>query len=126
MILRRLAHNLREQNWTAIAIEFVLLVLGVFLGFQAQQWASERAERQLGHVHLARILNDLCISSETNELNLSRLSGFGRNQFRAVDSLRKRSLPEPQRMPSPTASPILARSVPFDGGFMPLMGSARG
>jgi hypothetical protein len=34
MILRRLAQSLREQNWTAIGIEFVLLVLGVFLGIQ--------------------------------------------------------------------------------------------
>ena len=28
MILRRLSQSLREQNWTAILIEFVLLVLG--------------------------------------------------------------------------------------------------
>ena len=42
MILRRLAHNLREQNWTAIAIEFVLLVLGVFLGIQVANWNEDR------------------------------------------------------------------------------------
>jgi hypothetical protein len=40
MLLRRLAENLKEQNWTAISIEFVLLVLGVFFGIQAQQWQS--------------------------------------------------------------------------------------
>ncbi len=46
MILRRLAQNLREQNWTAICIEFVLLVLGVYLGLQAQDWSKQRADRE--------------------------------------------------------------------------------
>ena len=31
MILRRLTQSLKEQNWTAIWIEFILLVTGVFL-----------------------------------------------------------------------------------------------
>ena len=37
-MLRRLTQSLREQNWTSITIEFVLLVLGVFLGIQAANW----------------------------------------------------------------------------------------
>lgn len=45
MVLRRFADHLRRQDWAAIAIEFVLLVLGVFLGLQAQEWASERDRR---------------------------------------------------------------------------------
>ena len=31
MILRRLSQSLKDQNWTAIVIEFVLLVVGVCL-----------------------------------------------------------------------------------------------
>ena len=46
MILRRLSHNLRNQNWTAIAIEFVLVVLGVFFGILAANWNLERVERR--------------------------------------------------------------------------------
>ncbi len=42
MILRRFAEALKQQNWTAIAIEFVLLVLGVFLGIQVSNWNAER------------------------------------------------------------------------------------
>ena len=38
MILRRLTTNLRAQNWTAIAIDFLIVVLGVFLGIQASNW----------------------------------------------------------------------------------------
>lgn len=46
MILRRLSANLRAQNWTAIGIEFVLLVLGVYLGILAANWNLERVARQ--------------------------------------------------------------------------------
>lgn len=46
MILRRLTANLQAQNWTAIAVEFVLLVMGVYLGILAANWNLERLERQ--------------------------------------------------------------------------------
>ncbi|HRY00677.1 MAG TPA: hypothetical protein P5171_11165 [Xanthomonadaceae bacterium] len=45
MIFRRFAQHLRQQNWAEVTVEFTLLVLGVFLGLQAQDWADERAER---------------------------------------------------------------------------------
>jgi uncharacterized membrane protein len=46
MIMRRLALSLKEQNWTAICVEFVLLVLGVFLGIQAANWNEQRERNQ--------------------------------------------------------------------------------
>jgi len=46
MILRRLSANLRAQNWTAIAIEFVIVVLGVFIGTQVANWNQARLEKQ--------------------------------------------------------------------------------
>ena len=45
MILRRLTTNLRAQNWTAIAIDFLIVVLGVFLGIQASNWNQARVDR---------------------------------------------------------------------------------
>jgi hypothetical protein len=59
MILRRLAHNLREQNWTAIVIEFVLLVLGVFLGMQVSNWNQARVDDERARGYLARMRSDL-------------------------------------------------------------------
>ncbi len=45
MILRRLSQSIKEQNWTAIWIEFILLVAGVFLGIQVSNWNAARIER---------------------------------------------------------------------------------
>ena len=59
MIMRRLAQHLREQNWTAIFIEFVLLVLGVFLGIQVANWNEDRLTRAKAEVFTARLKEDL-------------------------------------------------------------------
>ena len=66
MILSRITTALREQNWVAVAIEFVIVILGVVIGFQITAWNAERAEvareaaylRQLD-VELTTILADL-------------------------------------------------------------------
>jgi hypothetical protein len=55
MILRRLAQHLKDQNWTAITIEFVLLVLGVFLGMQVANWNDERHLEARRSAALARL-----------------------------------------------------------------------
>ncbi len=57
MILRRFAQALKEQNWTSIAIEFVLLVLGVFLGIQVANWNDDRqqAARQAHYLERLRV-----------------------------------------------------------------------
>lgn len=45
MILRRLTENLRVQNWTAITIEFLIVVIGVFIGTQVANWNLQRLEK---------------------------------------------------------------------------------
>ena len=46
MLLRRINEYLKTQNWTAILLEFVIVVIGVFVGLQAQEWSVEREDRQ--------------------------------------------------------------------------------
>ena len=55
MILRRVVHRLKQQEWTAIAIELVLVVLGVFIGIQVSNWNETRKEHSLEAVYLERI-----------------------------------------------------------------------
>jgi hypothetical protein len=45
MILRRLTANLKAQNWTAVGIDFLIVVLGVFVGIQASNWNQARISR---------------------------------------------------------------------------------
>ena len=71
MIMRRLGQNLREQNWTAITIEFVLLVAGVFLGIQVANWNAERLERRAGRSYVERIREDLGRNEQALEARIA-------------------------------------------------------
>lgn len=59
MILRRLSQSLKQQNWTAIWIEFILLVSGVFLGIQVSNWNADRVDKIRANAYLHRIGADL-------------------------------------------------------------------
>ena len=59
MILRHLSQSLKEQNWTAIWIEFVLLVAGVFLGIQVSNWNQQRTTDKQAKVFTERLREDL-------------------------------------------------------------------
>lgn len=59
MILRRLTANLRAQNWTAIVIEFVIVVLGVFIGTQVANWNQARLEKQATNRMLEQLRPEL-------------------------------------------------------------------
>jgi hypothetical protein len=59
MILRRLSQSLKQQNWTAIWIEFILLVSGVFLGIQVSNWNAARADDVRAQAYLTRIKGNL-------------------------------------------------------------------
>jgi hypothetical protein len=59
MILRRVVEHLRQQHWTAIGIELVIVVLGVFIGTQVSNWNDDRIERNLARGDLSQIAADL-------------------------------------------------------------------
>lgn len=59
MIARRFARRLRQQDWFAVAIEFALIVAGVFVGIQVANWNDARKERSLEATYLARIAQDV-------------------------------------------------------------------
>lgn len=59
MLLRRIAANIRNQEWTAVAIDFVIVVIGVFVGIQVSNWNDALADERLGRAYAARLTADL-------------------------------------------------------------------
>lgn len=45
MLLRRVIEHVKTQNWTAVGIDFVIVVVGVFIGIQVSNWNAARGER---------------------------------------------------------------------------------
>lgn len=67
MILRRVAEDLKKQHWTAIAIDLVIVVLGVFIGLQVNNWNEARNEHARERKYLERLLVDFDANVKTLE-----------------------------------------------------------
>lgn len=59
MILRRLTDAFRKQDWFTVLIETLIVVFGVFIGLQVNNWKEARAEGQRADEYLSRIRVDL-------------------------------------------------------------------
>jgi len=59
MIIRRLAENMKDRNWSTLVLELVIVVLGVFLGLQAQTWYEERGRRSVEAAYTERLHDDV-------------------------------------------------------------------
>ena len=87
MSLRRILDHFRSQNWTAIGIDLVIVVLGVFIGIQVSNWNQARVSDQQGAVFAEHLRADLREEYWGYEL----LTVYNRevlaNAQRAVDAL---------------------------------------
>jgi len=55
MLFRRVRDHVVNQNWTAVAIDFLIVVAGVFVGTQVSNWNANRHEQQRAQGYLMRI-----------------------------------------------------------------------
>lgn len=55
MLLRRITEHVKDQNWTAVALDFVIVVVGVFIGIQVSNWNGARNDRALELEYLQRL-----------------------------------------------------------------------
>ena len=58
MLLRRIIAHLRKQEWTAVGIDFVIVVVGVFIGIQVTNWNESRLEAQRETAYLVALQGD--------------------------------------------------------------------
>jgi len=59
LILKRLVKNIKKQDWFSVLLELCIVVLGIYLGFQATQWQAEREAKHAESQLLMRLLEDL-------------------------------------------------------------------
>ena len=59
MILRRLTTAFRKQDWFTVAVETLIVVLGVFLGLQVNNWNEARQDRARAAVYTERLTAEL-------------------------------------------------------------------
>ena len=55
MLLRRITQHVKDQNWFAVGLDFVIVVAGILIAFQITNWNEARGDRQ----REAQILRDI-------------------------------------------------------------------
>ena len=97
MILRRMTANFRRQDWTAVVVELLIVVLGVFIGLQVNNWNEARHDRALEHQYIQRLHDDFMLSIKHAETNIANMQAQFVLEGRMVDRLRECHLDEGQR-----------------------------
>ena len=71
MILQRVAASLRNKDWSTALLEFLIVVVGIFVGLQVDDWNQQRKDRK----DEAAFLASLHVDTGDPELDQS-LSGY--------------------------------------------------
>jgi len=65
-MLRRFREHAARQDWFAVGVDVAIVVVGVFLGTQANNWNQARLDRDRGRKDRAMLIDDL----RSNQANL--------------------------------------------------------
>lgn len=84
MILHRLISHMKGQHWTAVFLDFVIVVVGVFIGLQVNNWNQARVERNQLDQQLAAFESEL----ETNLVQIKHYRTYAASQISAINGVR--------------------------------------
>ena len=113
-MLRRFREHAARQDWFAIGVDVAIVVVGVFLGLQANNWNQARIERAEAREYRAQIIDDL----RANEIDVGMRAHYYRqvqeHAIAALNALKdpSASLGEPFLVDAYQASQVWLR--PFE------------
>ena len=93
MILSRVIEHVKQQQWTAVFLDFVIVVLGVFVGMQVTNWNAERGERAKEYGYLVSLHEDLQRSIATIDRTIGLLQRESAGQAAFLDALAQCRVP---------------------------------
>lgn len=84
MVIHRIREHVATHNWFAVAVDLLIVVLGVFIGTQANNWNEARIERAAAAEYRRQIIDDL----KDNEADMaSRKAYYGKVRAHGIAAL---------------------------------------
>lgn len=83
MILGRLRKDLVQQDWIAITVDVVVVIISILLAFQIERWADDLRTRSLEQDYLLRLKQDL----GTEVVRMDQALDNAQNRIQAVKFL---------------------------------------
>jgi hypothetical protein len=62
MIIQRLSKGIKNQDWFVVMVEVMIVVVGIFIGLQVDDWNEERKQRQQEQEYLIALNQDITTS----------------------------------------------------------------
>jgi len=90
-MIRRFFQNIRKQDWTAVVIELVVVILGVFIGVQVSNWNADLETDRKAALFTSRLKADLREEAWGYEVQVGYYEQVRRNAIAAEDALAGRA-----------------------------------
>jgi hypothetical protein len=81
VIRRRFAERIKQQDWFAVGVDLLVVVVGILLALQVDNWAQGRSDRLLELVYLQHLKEDM-------EIERSRMEAAQDNAERRIEAAR--------------------------------------
>ena len=83
MLLRSVTKHLKEQNWFAVFIDFLIVVIGILIAFQITEWNEKLQQQKTASNYIERLHEEL----QANIKDLKqRKSYFEQTKLHALDA----------------------------------------
>ena len=125
MLLRRFMSHVQSANWFAVFLDFVVVVVGLFIGLQIDTWWETQRESRLEGAYLREIREDF----ELNRTNLENSIASLESIVRSVLALHDAAIADTSSMSVSelneefTAISSMPTFIPVDRAFTNLTGS---
>ncbi|MBO6689343.1 MAG: hypothetical protein JJ931_12870 [Henriciella sp.] len=85
MILRRLPQHVKDQNWIAVVLDFVIVVAGILIAFQISSMAEKRGEVAQFDRQMEALKVEMTENLDRYEIAVDRI----RDQYESITALRE-------------------------------------
>lgn len=72
MFLRRITRHVKDQNWFAVALDFIIVVVGILIAFQITSWNETRQSHAAERALVERLNNEFDTLEDVLEQRLER------------------------------------------------------
>lgn len=106
MLFRRVAQHVKAQNWTAVGIDFVIVVVGVFIGLQVANWNDARSENERVAAQLESFRTELILARDDFAIS----QAYYEDRIEGVSTLRRR-LEQGGDFPADEFNPLVVSAI---------------
>lgn len=117
MLLRSITKHVKTQNWLAVALDFVIVVVGVYLGIQVNNWNVSRLDDERSRTIHERLISDF-LAIESDALDALEYTVAG---FLAVQTLANALIEDPASLALPENTALAEAAFTVRG---PVQGSS--